>query len=354
MKREYSLDQKLRHIGLDLRDDASDAEIDRVKGDMVRRWILACDQRLLITANGEMARYGRWPRALAGDMLCQRIRLDDALQYYSKYADELPQDILLCRYICPVFLLHGFVALLRDDCDRYYASYDTLLMLHVLKQRLIMVQADVAAFLKRLFQLIEKSVGSAMHALCDTDQPYNGFMYRYDHYMAIVTVFLTSNVNFMCLELLQRQHSTEIGYHMCVDDVKRRGAIQTLIEQNLLPLRVSSTGSGASLGGSEWNQTYLLLQMDSHARAIESQWMRYYSLEDQATPQPRALVLDVPPYDMTDGNQLIAAVVNNPATVSYATAVINIIYGHCGDDACRALNIMAALSKPTIQINKVY
>jgi len=304
--------------------------LDQLKKDTVRLWIMQCDARLLLATDGKLARYGRAQVTLGSDlMLCDRIHPEDALQYYNAHPDELPQDMWLCHNVCPVFLLHGFVNLLRTDADLFYGSYETLMMLHCLKSRLIARQQrqqhDIGAFLKRLFQLIEYSVGGGSES--------SALMARYDHYLAIITVFMTSNVDFMRRVDNNNIEGNDIVpnnwyYEPCVDDVKRCGAIKTLIEKNLL----CDTGM-VMASTSIWTTTYLELQMNTHCRTIEQQWMSYWECPSTTSTSttsplkhkllPRALELDVPSHDIADANQFIIALMNCEATTVYTSYVID-------------------------------
>jgi hypothetical protein len=244
----------------------------------LRQWVGTVDDNLLSADIGGRPLFDP-------DRYC-RVRPSDALQYYALHPDELPPDMLLCHAVCPVFVLHACAALLRSDADVFHQSQETLVLLHCLKRRLS--RPDTCAFLRRLF------------ALCEAAPGYEDGMTRYSHYLAVVAVFMTSNVDFV-----RRLGAT--GYHkLCVDDIKRAGAIQDLLVDNLLVNeRVNA-----------WTRLYVRLQMEAHCARLEFQWMQYYRCpRDSAKPfAPVPLVLELPQGgNLPDADALAKAVQGNPA-----------------------------------------
>lgn len=300
------------------RDDNSSAQQPHsIVRTALAQWIIDCDPGLLLAPDGQMARYGRYGQTLAGDALCQRVKPDDALNYYRRWPDELPQDMLLCHQVCPVFVLHGLVNLLRNDADLYHAPQETLLVLHVLKRYLRLADdgAKMVPFLKRLFSLAVYSLDGYTHNHSDSDA---AIMRRYEHYWTVAIAMLTSNVDFMIP--VQRHDENAVAtttttrYRFAVYDVKQRGALQRLIAQNLSLARHGGSNS------SRWTRTYLQLQIEIHCRGIRSRWA-------QSLDVPRPLVLDVPSYDIIDINHLISVVLANPVTARYGAAVVRMVYG---------------------------
>ena len=265
----------------------------------LRQWIAidcGCDPLLSSLHTG-----GGGGRALFDPERYCRVRPSDALDFYRRRPDDLPPDMLLCQGVCPVFVLHACAALLRSDADAFHQSQETLVLLHCLKRRLYwqarqQQRTDVTCgFLRRLFEL------------CECEQ-----MQHHNHCLVVVTVFMTSNVDFV------RPVDGRPHYKLCVDDLKRPGAIQSLLVDNLLINYDDGTNA--------WTRLYITLQMDAHCARLEHQWLQYYQCSQHCEARPFAptpLVLDVPVGgQLADGAALALAIKAHPALAVRYTAVI--------------------------------
>ena len=243
------------------------------------QWISRCDARLLTTPGGEPARYGHAQQPISLPVMAGRFSIADTALYYKQHADELRGDTALCQDVCPVFVLHGCVTALQTTIDRYHASYETILVLHVLKRSLVAAGRDIGHFLRRLFHLIEcvRTEKRRTYSLVRTKSLV--VSPEPDHFHTIRIVFLTQNLDFMLF------CDVQLRYTLCVEEVKSPGALLSIIERNLFddyhcdsPLVV----------------LYVLRQIDRFCVELTKQWLFFCASPVAATIAPHLLQLYVP------------------------------------------------------------
>jgi hypothetical protein len=233
---------------------------------LVVRWVVESVDDALLNALSLTHKYEGIPMPLTmSRQLTALFSLERTVKYYKHFGDELLGDIELCLGVCPLFVLHGVAERLRGDADRGYAGRELVLLLHVLKHRLLDNGSDLGQFLRRLFLLVERVEcpgGPKTRPSLFSEQ------YLRPHYLLVVTVFMTENLEFLSVKAADNNGKPS----MCIfhiNDVKQHAsdAMQRLVESNLLyGMRCETMLCGRQL----------VQQMDQYCDKVETQWLLFY------------------------------------------------------------------------------
>jgi hypothetical protein len=323
-------------------------------------WILQHDYRLLFNAyDKKPARYGVLQRRLCDESMALRIDVTRAVDYYNTWQAELVHDTAMCHDICPLFVLHACAKMLRNDADRCHASLDVMLLMHVIKERIVLTGKEMGPFVRRLLGLAE------LYANINSGR--KRAMLRYPHYLTVATVFMTTNLRFMVWD--DGGQDTP-HYVFAVDDIKKQCAIRDIVETCLVAPMVDPLGEQMTLRArlaryralsSVFTRAFMTFQMDAHCGKLERAWLPYYSTNSRhpsividtpsmMTPACLTMQLFPPPlHGIEDGDQLVQALKACRNTASYVSwhAVDSTVDDDDDHDDSQPFNLYQYVSRAT-------
>ncbi len=149
------------------------------------------------------------------------IANNDCSPYYAINISQRESDILLCRGVCPVFILHGIASILQQEpLSNGHISYYWQFILHILKTKLVAANKPIGPFISRLFDLVYT----------------NGFT-PYDIpevYLNIITIFLHENLHFMIKR--DPPHPGAKHYYIpATEAIEKPESIVAIVANNLFP-----------------------------------------------------------------------------------------------------------------------
>jgi len=198
-------------------------------------WISDCDNILLLYPDQQL--YGNDQKAIATNVV-GLLSSKDCSSYYTINLSQKASDILLCQDVCPVFILHGIAAMLKQEpLNNGHISYYWQFVLHILKTKLAATTTttttttggkSIGIFISRLFDLVHAD------GLLPYEIPKN--------YINIITVFLHENLQFMI-----KQNPPKPGdnhyYTLAAEDIEKPSSITEIVVNNLFPIYFITTES---------------------------------------------------------------------------------------------------------------